>query len=101
MKQRSFAITLFLVLAAALPATLPAGAVEVQRVISPGGVEAWLVEDHANPIITLDLTFRGGAALDPAGKEGLANLVSGLIDEGAGQLDSQAFQGRLADSGEV
>ena len=97
MKQRSFAITLFLVLAAALPATLPAGAVEVQRVISPGGVEAWLVEDHANPIITLDLTFRGGAALDPTGKEGLANLVSGLIDEGAGKLDSQAFQGRLAD----
>ena len=38
MKQRSFAIALFLVLAAALPATLPAGAVEVQRVISPGGV---------------------------------------------------------------
>ena len=65
MKQRSIAIALFLALVAALPATLPAGAVEVQRVISPGGVEAWLVEDHANPIISLDLTFRGGAALDP------------------------------------
>ncbi len=93
MKQRSFAIALFLVLVAALPA----GAVEVQRVVSPGGVEAWLVEDHTNPIIALDLTFRGGAALDPDGKEGLANLASGLIDEGAGNLDSQAFQGRLAD----
>lgn len=93
MKQRSFAITLFLVLVAALPA----GAVEVQRVVSPGGVEAWLVEDHTNPIISLDLIFRGGAALDPDGKEGLANLASGLIDEGAGNLDSQAFQGRLAD----
>ena len=78
-------------------AALPARAIEVQRVISPGGIEAWLVEDHSNPIISLDLSFRGGAALDPAGKEGLAKLVSSLIDEGAGELDSQAFQGRLSD----
>ncbi len=93
MTPRSFAIALFLVLTAALPAR----AIEVQRVISPGGIEAWLVEDHTNPIISLDLTFRGGAALDPAGKEGLANLASSLIDEGAGELDSQAFQGRMAE----
>ncbi len=83
--------------AAAGSVTWPAGAVEVQRVISPGGIEAWLVEDHANPIISLQLAFRGGAALDPAGKAGLANMVSGLLDEGAGDLDSQAFQGRLED----
>jgi zinc protease len=75
----------------------PARAVEVQRVVSPGGIEAWLVEDHGNPIISMDLGFEGGGALDPAGKEGLAHLVSGLLDEGAGELDSQAFQKRLAD----
>ncbi len=75
----------------------PARAIEVQRVVSPGGIEAWLVEDHTNPIISLDMAFRGGAALDPAGKEGLANMVSGLIDEGAGELESQAFQGKLQD----
>ncbi|MEE8188560.1 MAG: pitrilysin family protein [Kiloniellales bacterium] len=86
-----FAAALVLLLAG------PARAVEVQRVVSPGGIEAWLVEDHSNPIITLDLTFRGGAALDPQGKEGLANMVAGLIDEGAGDLDSQTFQGRLQD----
>ncbi|MCH7795334.1 MAG: insulinase family protein, partial [Proteobacteria bacterium] len=91
MMLRSAVIALFLLLAAASPAA----AIEVQRVVSPGGIEAWLVEDHSNPIISLDMTFRGGAALDPVGKEGLANLVSGLIDEGAGDLDSQAFQGRL------
>lgn len=93
MMLRSAFIALFLLLAAASPAA----AIEVQRVVSPGGIEAWLVEDHSNPIISLDMTFRGGAALDPVGKEGLANLVSGLIDEGAGDLDSQAFQGRLQD----
>ena len=80
-----------------LVAAFQARAVEVQRVISPGGIEAWLVEDHSNPIIALDLAFRGGAALDPAGKPGLAYMVSTLIDEGAGPLDSQAFQGALDD----
>ena len=75
----------------------PAAAVEVQRVVSPGGIEAWLVEDHSNPILSLDLAFHGGAALDPAGKEGLANMAASLIDEGAGELDSQAFQGTLED----
>ena len=93
MMLRSAFAALFFLMAAASPAT----AIEVQRVVSPGGIEAWLVEDHSNPIISLDMAFRGGAALDPAGKEGLANLVSGLIDEGAGDLDSQTFQGRLQD----
>jgi zinc protease len=95
MRQRLvFPLTLLVVLTVW---AFPARAVEVQRVVSPGGIEAWLVEDHSNPIISLNLAFRGGAALDPAGKEGLAHMASGLIDEGAGELDSQAFQGKLED----
>lgn len=74
-----------------------AKAFDIQRVVSPGGIEAWLVEDHSLPIISTRFLFPGGAATDPAGKEGLANMVSGLLDEGAGELDSQTFQGRLAD----
>lgn len=73
----------------------PARAVEVQQVTSPGGITAWLVEDHSNPILSLELAFEGGAAIDPEGQEGLAYLVSGLIDEGAGDLESQAFQETL------
>jgi zinc protease len=75
----------------------PSKAVEVERVISPGGIEAWLVRDHRNPIINLRFAFRGGAALDPNGREGLANLVSSLLDEGAGSLDSKSFQQTLED----
>lgn len=86
-----------LLLAVLLLAALPARAVEVQRVVSPGGIEAWLVEDHTNPLMAMRFAFRGGAALDPEGKEGLANLASGLLDEGAADLDSQTFQGRLED----
>ncbi len=76
----------------------PAKAVDVQRVVSPGGIEAWLVHDPRNPIINLRFTFRGGAALDPAGKEGLANFASSMLDEGAGELDSKTFQQTLEDN---
>ena len=72
-----------------------ARAVEVQRVVSPGGIEAWLVEDHTNPIIAMEIGFKGSAALDPEDKAGLAYMVASTIDEGAGPLDSQAFQGEL------
>lgn len=76
---------------------LPAHGVDVQRVVSAGGIEAWLVEDQSIPIIALSLAFRGGGALDPPDKAGLAEMVSSLLDEGAGDLDSQTFQQRLAD----
>ena len=74
-----------------------ARAVQIQRVVSPGGIEAWLVEDRTVPIVSMQIAFRGGASLDPAGKEGLADMVSGLLDEGAGEVDSQAFQLALND----
>src|SRR5579863_3670383 len=67
---------------------LPAQAAEkIQEVTSPGGITAWLVEDHSLPVVTLDVTFRGGAALDPADKAGRATLTTDLLDEGAGDLD--------------
>ena len=88
---------LFLAFALVLAVIRPAAAIEVQRVVSPGGIEAWLVEDHTNPIIAARFTWLGGGALDPDDKEGLADMASALIDEGAGELTSQAFQTRLED----
>ena len=76
---------------------LPASAADIQVVKSPGGITAWLIEDHSNPLITVDVSFQGGAAHDAPGKEGTANMVSGLLDEGAGEMDSRAFQTRLED----
>ena len=72
-------------------------AVTAQQVTSPNGIKAWFIPDHTNPILTVKFSFRGGAALDPVGKEGLANLVSGLLDEGAGDFDSKEFQQILED----
>ena len=77
--------------------SVPARAATVQEITSPGGLKAWLVEDYTVPIVTINAAFRGGAAQDPVGKPGLANLMSGLLDEGAGELDSRAFQAKLED----
>jgi zinc protease len=79
----------------AAPATH--GASKVERVVSPGGIEAYLINEPSIPFLSLALHFKGGAALDPPGKEGRAYMVSGLLDEGAGGLDSQAFRTELED----
>lgn len=77
-----------------------AAAAGIERVVSPQGIEAWLIEDHSNPLISVTIGFQGGgSATDPKGQEGLARLAAGLLDEGAGDMDSQAFQGRLDELG--
>ena len=91
--MRPFVMLLGLLLVVALPAR----AVEVKRVVSPSGIEAWLVEDHTNPLLSMSFAFRGGAIADPVGKSGTAELLSGLLDEGAGELTSEVFQRRLED----
>jgi zinc protease len=85
----------FMTVAVALPRV--AEAVTIQEVTSPAGITAWLVEDYTVPIVSMNFAFRGGASQDPDDKAGLANLMSGLLDEGAGPLDSRAFQARLED----
>jgi zinc protease len=72
-------------------------ATNVQVVKSTGGTEAWLVEDHGLPVISLAAAFDGGARLDPKGKEGSAVFMAALLDEGAGKLDARAFKAALAD----
>jgi zinc protease len=69
-----------------------ASAFEVQEVTSPGGIKAWLVEDHAVPLIALNFSFAAGAVYDPEGKEGASQFLTGMLDEGAGDVDSQTFQ---------
>jgi zinc protease len=84
-------------LAVALVAPASA-ATEVERVVSPLGIEAWLVHSPTAPLIAIDFAFRGGSSQDPADKAGVAALVAGLIDEGAGNLDARAFHEQLESS---
>lgn len=70
----------------------PAAAeIKIQEVTSPGGIKAWLVENHDIPFTALDIRFTGGTSLDAPGKRGAVNLMTALIEEGAGDLDSQGF----------
>jgi len=90
-------LRLTVALGALSPAMSAHAAATVERVVSPGGIEAYLLSEPSIPFMSLSLHFRGGAALDPSGLEGLATMASGLLDEGAGELDSQAFRTELED----
>ena len=68
---------------------------KIQEVRSPGGISAWLVEEHSVPLIAMRFAFSGGSAQDPDGKAGVANFLSAMLDEGAGDLDAAAFQERM------
>lgn len=76
-----------------------ANALNIENVTSKKGITGWLVEDNTVPVVSIQFSFGGGTTQDPEGKEGLANLMTGLFDEGAGDLDSQAFQSRLDELG--
>ncbi|KKB10025.1 M16 family metallopeptidase [Devosia chinhatensis] len=102
MSVRSFARLAAGILAPAwlLFSALPAQAeVNFRSITSPQGLEAWFVEDYTVPIVTLAFSFEGGSSQDPQDKLGLAALMTTLFDEGAGDLDSEAFQIRADEVG--
>ncbi|MGB9041564.1 MAG: pitrilysin family protein [Pseudolabrys sp.] len=72
-----------------------ASAMTIEKIVSPSGIEAWLVREKAVPLVTLNYAFHGGATQDGADKAGTANLAADLLDEGAGNLDSKAYHERL------
>jgi zinc protease len=73
----------------------PETAVNVRPLVTPLGLTFWLVESHAVPVVSLEFAMMGGATQDPADKAGLNMMLAGMLDEGAGDLDSQSFQRAL------
>lgn len=71
--------------------------VPVRTVVSPRGIPAWLIEDRSVPVVALAFAFAGGAALDPSGQEGRADLAASLLTQGAGPYDTAAFSSLLRD----
>ncbi len=71
---------------------LPAAAqIKIQEVTSPGGIKAWLVEEHAIPFIALQIGMKGGASFDAPDKQGASSLMMALLEEGTGDMDAAAF----------
>lgn len=81
-------LALGLLLLAAPPAT---AATEIREIVSPGGLRLWFVEERSIPILSIEISFEGGATLDPEGKEGVTGLMAALLEEGAGDRDAVAF----------
>ena len=80
------------VFAAVLALSVPAQAeIPIKEVTSPGGITAWLVEDHNIPFTALEIQFKGGTSLEAPEKRGVINLMTATLEEGAGQMDSRAF----------
>ncbi len=72
--------------------TTPALAqVQIQEVTSPGGLTAWLVEDHSIPFVALDIEFSGAANLDPEDARGATYMMTAMLEEGAGGLTARDF----------
>lgn len=69
--------------------------VEIERVVSPGGIEAWLVSDSTIPMIVLRAYWKGGAALEQENLVGVTSVMTDMLTEGAGDLDANAFKERL------
>ena len=87
--------SIFFAAAAAIASTNAASAMTIEKIVSPGGIEAWLVREKSLPLVTLNYAFHGGASQDDADKAGTANLTADLLDEGAGELDGKTFHERL------
>ena len=96
--RRALALLALCLLVLSSPAFAKDKVLDIQSVTSKGGITAWLVEDHSVPVIAMNFAFKdAGSKNTPADKQGLAQLASNTMDEGAGDLDSQSFQKRLRD----
>ena len=84
--------SLLLFLGLFLASAAHANAFTIQEVTSPGGIKAWLVEEHAIPLLAMNYSFKGGTELEPADQAGVSNFLTGMMDEGAGDMLSAEFQ---------
>ncbi len=98
--MKSLVATLLLICSA--PALAADNGVKVppfERVQLGNGAVVLLMERHDVPLIAFTAVLRGGAISDPAGQSGLASLLVGLLEKGAGTRDAMAFAETVASVG--
>src|SRR6201991_5166776 len=82
LRARQFALSVATGAALALASVSPSqAAAKIQHLVSPGGIEAWFVQDATVPLVAMEYSFGGGATQDPADKPGVGNMVANLLDE--------------------
>nr|HEX4315089.1 pitrilysin family protein [Kofleriaceae bacterium] len=70
----------------------------MQRFELANGLEAFLVEQHALPIVSMDLGFDGGDRAAPD-RPGLVGACVAMLTEGTDRLDKLAYSEALAEIG--
>ena len=75
--------------------TLP----DFERVELDNGTVLLLSEKSEVPLVSVTAILRGGAVVDPEGRSGLANLLAGLLEKGAGERDAASFAETVDASG--
>ncbi|MEZ4373514.1 MAG: pitrilysin family protein [Polyangiaceae bacterium] len=83
---------------AALPEPGPApewGPPEVTELPLSNGAKLWYLKMGSTPLVSVQLVLPNGASSDPVGKEGLTQITTDMLDEGAGKLDALALSEEL------
>jgi len=70
-----------------------------QRFTLANGVKLILIPRHDVPLIAFEAVVRGGASLDPDGRDGVASLAAELLTHGAGSRDAYAFADAVEGAG--
>ncbi len=72
---------------------------KIEHWVAPSGARVFFVENHALPILDVQVDFAAGTVYDPPDKAGLASMTQGLLDMGVQGMDETQLSNRLADIG--
>ena len=70
-----------------------------RETVLPNGLRVLVVESHKQPVVSISLSFPAGSSVDPAGKEGLASMVAGLLTKGAGTRTADQISDAIEGAG--
>jgi len=62
-----------------------------ERIVLPNGMTLIVMPRHDIPLVSFNAVLRGGESAAAPGKSGVASLVAGLLEKGAGKRDAFAF----------
>ncbi len=82
---------LFAIILWTLSAVFASAETDIKEITTKGGIKVWLVEETSIPFIALEVQFKGGTSLDAQDKAGATYLMTGLLEEGSGDMDATDF----------
>jgi zinc protease len=90
---------LFAFLCLGLATQIACAGPKIEHWVAPSGTRVFFVENHALPILDVQIDFAAGTAYDPVGKTGVASMVRSLLEMGADGMDETQIASRMADLG--